>query len=79
MLRAYKAEPCWQLEWRMVVRLGEVLCWAATAIAFLCIIAGVLLISWVPDSIWPVAALTAVIAGFFYLAGRAARYVLAGF
>jgi hypothetical protein len=68
----------------MIARFGMVLYWCGLAIASLCAIAAitVLVISMTNtlavSEAWIAAAFFAVVGGFSWLAGRAAKYVLAG-
>jgi hypothetical protein len=68
----------------MIARLGMVLYWCGLAIASLCeIAAAVVLVMVVTNKnsaaeAWLAVAFFAIVGGFSWLAGRAAKYVLAG-
>ena len=58
----------------MLQRLGNVIYWTASGIAVLSVLIGVS----PPHSDWVIPIVFCVIGGLIWLAGRAARYVLAG-
>jgi hypothetical protein len=68
----------------MIARLGNVLYWCGLAIASLCEIAAVAILVMVitktlsASDAWISVAFFAIVGGAFWLAGRAAKYVLAG-
>jgi hypothetical protein len=69
---------------RMIARFGMVLYWCGLAIASLCEIAAVVVLVMVitnnhsASEAWMAAAFFAVVGGLSWLAGRAAKYALAG-
>jgi hypothetical protein len=67
----------------MIARLGMVLYWCGLAIASLCEIAAIVVFvisisSHSASEAWIAAVIFAVVGGLSWLAGRAAKYVLAG-
>jgi hypothetical protein len=68
----------------MIARLGNVLYWCGLAIASLCEIAAVAILVMVitktlsASDAWMSVAFFVIVGGAFWLAGRAAKYVLAG-
>jgi hypothetical protein len=67
----------------MIARLGTVLYWCGLAIAYLCEIAAIVVLAMIVSNhsaseAWMAVVFFAIVGGLSWLAGRAAKYILAG-